>query len=115
MRFKLDSLSNKNDSWSFDGVCEKCGENKSECKCVSAEIMPKDKHRLHFRLEKRNGKPVTVVLPFALSEDDMKKLLSILKKKLACGGAINKNEIELQGDLKERVKEILIKEGFKFK
>lgn len=115
MRFKLDSLSTQNDSWSFDGVCEKCGENKSECKCVGAEVLDPQKHRLHFRLEKRNGKPVTVVLPFSLKEDGMKKLLTLLKKKLACGGAINKNEIELQGDLKIRAKEILAKEGFGFK
>lgn len=114
MKFKLDSLS-QNSSWSFDGICEKCGENISECKCEQAQTLLPQKHKLHFRLEKRNGKPVTIVLPFFLNDADIKKLLTTLKKKLACGGAISGNEIELQGDLKERAKEILTKEGFGFK
>ena len=41
--------------------------------------------------------------------------LKLLKKKLACGGAIKEEWIELQGDVKIKVKEILIKEGWKFK
>ena len=114
MKFKLDSLSNKS-GWNFDGVCDKCGENLSECVCSSCEILPPNKHKLHFRIEKRNGKPVTIILPFFISEDDIKKLLVTLKKKLACGGSIKNNEIELQGDLKERAKAILEKEGFGFK
>ena len=38
--------------------------------------------------------------------------LAQLKSKLACGGTYKDDEIELQGNHKHRVKEILIKEGF---
>jgi translation initiation factor 1 len=114
MRFKLDSLSIQG-SWNFDGVCDACGENISECKCGAGQILAPNKHLLYFRLEKRNGKPVTIILPFFITQDDMKKTLAMLKKKLACGGSIKDNEIELQGDLKDRAKIILEKDGFRFK
>ena len=35
-----------------------------------------------------------------------------LKSKLACGGTYKHDEIELQGDHRQRAKEILVKEGF---
>jgi translation initiation factor 1 len=114
LKFKLDTLASKN-GWNFDSICEQCGNNLSECDCKPTDILPANKHKLHFRLEKRNGKPVTVILPFALSNEDIKKTLATLKKKLACGGAIKNSEIEIQGDVKERAKAILQNEGFGFK
>lgn len=115
MRFKLEGLSNAT-GWSVDEVCQKCGENKSECKCNEPkELLEPSRHSLVFRLEKRNGKPVTVVYPFFVDDQKLKELLSKIKKSLGIGGAIKANEIELQGDLKEKVKPILEKHGFRFK
>ncbi len=36
-----------------------------------------------------------------------------LKKRLACGGTVKNGVIELQGDHREKAKEILIKMGYK--
>jgi translation initiation factor 1 len=44
-----------------------------------------------------------------------KEVLKLLKKKLACGGAIKEEWIELQGDVKQKIIEILSKDGWKFK
>ena len=81
----------------------------------SNEIIPKNQHQLVFTYEKRKGKPVTLVGRFYLSEKDKKDVLKLLKKKLACGGAIKEEWIELQGDVKLKVCEILKKEQWKFK
>ena len=81
----------------------------------SNEILPKNQHQLVFTYEKRKGKPVTLVGRFYLNEKDKKEVLKLLKKKLACGGAIKEEWIELQGDVKDKIKTILEKEGWKFK
>lgn len=84
-------------------------------KTSSSEIIPKEQHQLVFTFEKRKGKPVTLVGRFYLEEKEKKEVLKLLKKKLACGGAIKEEWIELQGDLKEKIKQILQNDGWKFK
>ncbi len=68
-----------------------------------------------FTYEKRKGKPVTLVGRFNLSNNDKKDVLKLLKKKLACGGAIREEWIELQGDVKPKIKDILENKDWKFK
>jgi len=79
------------------------------------EKISKKEHNLVFTFEKRKRKPVTLVGRFYLSEKEKKDILKLLKVKLACGGAIKEDWIELQGDVKDKIKTILIKEGWKFK
>ena len=75
----------------------------------------KKEHNLVFTFEKRKGKPVTLVGRFYMSDKEKKALLKLLKTKLACGGAIKEDWIELQGDIKDKIKNILINDGWKFK
>lgn len=90
-------------------------EDKKNPKKSSNEIIAKNQHQLVFTHEKRNGKPVTLVGRFYISENDKKDVLKLLKKKLACGGAIKEEWIEIQGDFKDKIKNILSVEGWKFK
>jgi len=84
-------------------------------KVNSSEIIPKNQHQLVFTFEKRKGKPVTLVGRFYLEEKEKKEVLKLLKKKLACGGSIKEEWIELQGDVKDKIKNVLSKENWKFK
>jgi len=84
-------------------------------KSSSSDLIPKNQHQLVFTYEKRKGKPVTLVGRFNIKEDEKKEVLKFLKKKLACGGAIKEEWIELQGDLKEKIKTVLESEGWKFR
>ena len=81
----------------------------------SNEIVPKNQHQLVFTFEKRKGKPVTLVGKFYIDEEEKKEILKLLKKKLACGGSIKEEWIELQGDVKNKVKSVLEKENWKFR
>ena len=90
-------------------------KNDKKNKNVREKIEPKNQHQLVFTFEKRNGKPVTLVGRFYVSEDEKKEVLKLLKKKLACGGSLKEEWIELQGDVKEKVKVILEKENWKFR
>ncbi|MCT7909453.1 translation initiation factor SUI1 [Arcobacter lacus] len=90
-------------------------EDKKNPKKSSNELIPKNQHQLVFTFEKRNGKPVTLVGRFYIEETEKKEVLKLLKKKLACGGAINNEWLEIQGDFKDKIKEILSKENWKFR
>ena len=91
-------------------VCSKCGLPEELCIC---ESIAKEAQKIKIVvLEKRFKKKVTVVKGIDSSSIDVKELLKKLKSKLACGGTFKNNEIELQGDHRKRVREMLIKEGF---
>lgn len=96
---------------SFDTV----KEDKKSIKKPSSEIVEKSEHRLVFSMEKRRGKPVTLVGKFYIKEEEKKTILKTLKGKLACGGAIKDEYIELQGDIKDKIRNILQEDGWKFK
>ena len=78
-------------------------------------VLPKNQHQLVFSLEKRNGKPVTIIGKFQIEDEKIKDILRLLKTKLACGGSIKDEYIEIQGDLKDKVRVILVDNGWKFK
>ena len=99
---------------SFDTQKDDKAKVKVE-KRISKVVLPKNQHQLVFSLEKRNGKPVTNVGRFNITLDEKKEVLKLLKKKLACGGAINEEWLELQGDVKDKVRVILVDNGWKFK
>ena len=84
-------------------------------KNVVENIIPKKQHQLVFALEKRNGKPVTIIGKFQIEENLKKDILKLLKSKLACGGSIKDEFIEIQGDLKDKIRVILVDNGWKFK
>ena len=91
-------------------VCPNCGLPKEICVCES--IAREEEKIKVFTVNKRYGKLVTVIK--GLSKDvDSKNILKEMKTRLACGGTIKDNEIELQGNHKNRVLDILVKLGFK--
>ena len=79
------------------------------------EIKPPAKHLLVLKMEKRLGKPVSLVGPFFLFEDVMNALCSKIKKKLGSGGTCKAEWMEFQGECREKLKTILMAEEFRFK
>lgn len=79
------------------------------------EEMSKNEHQLVFTFEKRRGKPVTLVGRFLIDEKERKKILKLLKSKLGCGGTVNNEWLEIQGDKKEKIIEVLGADGWKFR
>ncbi len=65
--------------------------------------------------KQRGGKTVTLIRGFVGSEDDLEKLTKLLKTKCGTGGSTKDGEIIIQGDKREQVMEILLKEGYRAK
>jgi len=79
--------------------------------CVCEQIV-KGTQRIKVSIDKkRYGKIVTLVSGFE-SGIDIKKITKNLKNGLACGGTYRDNTVELQGDHRKKIKEVLIKLGF---
>jgi translation initiation factor 1 len=63
----------------------------------------------------RKGKGVTTISGLGLTHDQLKQLASKLKKSCGAGGTVVGETIEIQGDKKDAVKQLLEKEGYKVK
>lgn len=99
---------------SFDTKKEDKDKVKIQKK-IERVVLPKNQHQLVFSLEKRNGNPVTIIGKFQIEDEKIKDILRLLKTKLACGGSIKDEYVEIQGDLKDKVRVILVDNGWKFK
>lgn len=76
--------------------------------------LPKEKQTLRIELDKRNrkGKSVTLITNFTGTEDDLQDLAKFLKTRCGVGGSARDGEILLQGDFRQKVLELLQKEGY---
>ncbi|WP_297444018.1 translation initiation factor [Sulfurimonas sp.] len=82
---------------------------------ISHELQEPAKHFLVFQKEKRRGKTVTLVGEFHLAKDELNAVLKSLKKKLGCGGSVKDNWMEFQGELKDKIRPLLVEKNFRFK
>lgn len=101
-------------------VCPGCGWPQADCKCSSTlardEPVPA-RITAKLRMEKkgRGGKTVTVVYGLPRNAALLKDLTQELKRVCGTGGAAVEDGVELQGDLRERVRDVLLKKGWTVK
>tara|TARA_Y100000310_G_scaffold288785_1_gene314751 strand:+ start:397 stop:699 length:303 start_codon:yes stop_codon:yes gene_type:complete len=73
----------------------------------------KSEQRIKIVVEKRKfGKLITVIMGLDPKAINIKDVAKKLKSKLACGGTVKGNNVELQGNHKQRVKNELEEMGF---
>jgi len=104
-------------STSTGRLCPTCGWPERDCKCshrrAPSETVP-DRVVARLRIEKagRGGKTVTVVYDLPRNAAFLKELAQDLKRACGTGGAVGDGTVELQGDLRDRVRDALRERGF---
>ncbi len=107
-------------STSIGRICAGCGWPSKDCKCsvrrtVEETVPGRIVAKLRMEKKGRGGKTVTFVYDLPDNAAFLKDLAHELKRACGTGGAVADNTIELQGDLRDRVRDCLEKKGWTVK
>jgi translation initiation factor 1 len=81
------------------------------------ETLVPEKQNLYVYIDRkqRAGKSVTIVEGFIGKTEDLEALGKILKNKCGCGGSVKDGLILIQGELKDKVFDLLVQMKYKVK
>lgn len=100
--------------------CPRCKNLVPECSCEK-ETAPEPAFTVVLRIERANrgGKTVTVIDKLPRGRQFLEDLCRKLKQKCGAGGTYGVRDghgiIEIQGDARDRIKVVLVKEGIAVK
>ncbi len=91
------------DGWSFNAAPQPLAKNTGSSKKL-----------IRLRMEKRKGKPTTILYDME-GVPDMKLLAKALKNLVSAGGTTKNEKIEIQGEHRKRFRVYLCDEGYEVK
>jgi translation initiation factor 1 len=101
-------------------ICAKCGWPATDCHCASALPGPQDavppKITATLNLENAGpGKKVTVIHGLPKNTAFLESLAKELKKSCGTGGKAGEDFVELQGDQRDRLRDLLTRKNWTVK
>ena len=88
-------------------LCDDCKKPLKKCRCLKLQSKKETENHINVYFEKkgRKGSGVTDISNLILTRDELKNFAGNLKKYCGVGGSIkNNNQIELQGDQRQKLK-----------
>jgi translation initiation factor 1 len=110
--------------WSSDAGrrCPRCGWPAADCRCAATLAAAREEPvpavvtaRLRFEKKGRGGKAVTVVDGLPRNPAFVEALARDLKKALGTGGTAREAAVEIQGDRRDQLRELLAARGLRVK
>ena len=99
-------------------VCPECAQAVAKCQCRStakAGVKGDGTVRIQRETKGRKGKGVTLITGLPLNEAELKTLAKQLKQKCGTGGTVKDGVIEIQGDQRDLLLDLLQQQGWKAK
>jgi len=96
-------------------TCSRCGQEP--CCCKPDHPLPSQSQTAAICLDRkgRKGKSVTLIKGLTLNAGQLAELCKTLKAALATGGTVKEGHLELQGDHRAKIAELLSAKGYKIK
>ncbi len=98
-------------------MCPECNQPVDQCTCGAEETIAEGDGivRVSRQTKGRKGKGVTVITGLPLTSAELKRLARELKARCGCGGTVKDGTIEIQGDHRDSLIEILKTKGYTVK
>jgi translation initiation factor 1 len=98
-------------------TCPHCGRAVAHCVCRKNPRAPRGDGIVRVRREVkgRRGKTVTTISGIPLPEEELRALAGDLKRSCGTGGSAKNGVIEIQGDHRDALVEVLREKGYSVK
>ena len=98
----------------YGRMCPVCARPQNDCLCKEASRGPKGDGNVRVGRETkgRKGKGVTVITGLPLDDKGLQSLSKQLKRHCGAGGTVREGVIEIQGDHRDLLVDLLIKQGY---
>lgn len=96
-------------------LCPDCNAPIDNCVCKQSQVVGDGNVKIKREIKGRGGKTVTTVSGIPLNAEELKLFAKKLKKTCGTGGAVKSGVIEIQGDHRETLLQLLKAEGYNAK
>lgn len=97
-------------------TCPGCKQAVDACTCNDDTVPDGDGIvRVRYERKGRGGKGVTLIDGILETKEELKVIAKDLKKKCGVGGALKENTIEIQGDQRDLIVQLLSDKGYTVK
>ncbi|MCZ2720287.1 translation initiation factor [Marinomonas sp. 15G1-11] len=97
-------------------VCSQCQQSINDCSCKEDHhVIGSGKVKVLHETKGRKGKGATLITDLALNSTELAKLAKEIKAKCATGGTVKDGIVEIQGDHRDKIIQLLSLKGIRAK